>query len=71
MKLEIDNLFTIRSYAKKTRLSKAKIINMVGEKELNVVVIDGVTFINTGKVEEKKGEKASPSFSADDFYSGI
>lgn len=49
MKVETDNLKTVRNYAKKVKRNRSRVYQMIEEDKLSVIKIDGVTFIKEEK----------------------
>jgi hypothetical protein len=45
MKVETENLKTVGNYAKKVKRNRSRIYQMINEEKLDIVRIDGVTFI--------------------------
>jgi len=49
MKVEIDNLKTVGNYSKKVKRNRSRIYQMINEDKVEVIRIDGVTFIKDEK----------------------
>jgi predicted ATP-dependent serine protease len=49
MKVEIENLQTIKNFALQAKVTPSYIYKMVKEDKMDTVVIDGVQFIDTTK----------------------
>lgn len=49
MKIETENLITVKNFALKTKVSTAYIYKMLKEKTMSAVSIDGVLFIDKTK----------------------
>lgn len=49
MKVEVENLKTVRNYAKKIKRNRSRIYQMIEEDKLSTIKIDGVTFIDIQK----------------------
>lgn len=49
MKVETENLKTVRNYAKKIKRNRSRIYQLVNEEKIDYVTIDGVTFIKDEK----------------------
>lgn len=54
MKIEINNLLTVRNYFLEVGMTAANIYHMINKKELNYVSIDGVKFIVLSEEEMDK-----------------
>jgi hypothetical protein len=49
MKVETENLKTVRNYAKKIKRNRSRVYQLVNEEKVDYVNIDGVTFIKDDK----------------------
>lgn len=45
MKVETENLKTVGNYAKKVKRNRSRIYQLINDKRIDVVTIDGVKFV--------------------------
>lgn len=49
VKVEINNLLTVKNYAMKEKITPAYIYKLIKEEKMQAFIIDGVQFIDTAK----------------------
>lgn len=49
MRVEVDSLKTVGNYSKKINRHRCRVYQMIDEGKLDIVKIDGVIFIKSGK----------------------